>query len=131
MSWGGETFRYNALDMGTRLKREAHYNIQYSSSNGGSVSIKLVRHFPSELSNIHFRNKWEPFQFSFDTLCRLKSPSKLVFLQIVFAFKRQTSKTKLSGSPWIVFDNWSLNISFSNQCHFFSMFFHNVFLIDF
>ena len=36
----------------------AHYNIQDSSSNGGSVSVKLVRHFPSELSNIEIEKNF-------------------------------------------------------------------------
>ena len=129
MSWGGETFRYNALDMGTRLKREAHYNIQYSSSNGGFVSVKLVRHFQSELSNIYSEMNFlrDILIFILHSLSH-KITFKTCSLQIVFAFKRQTSKTKLSGLPWIVSDNWSLNISFSYQCHFFSDVFFAMFI---
>ena len=99
----------------------AHYNIQDSSSNGGSVSVKLVRHFPSELSNIEIEKNFlrDILMFVLHSLSH-KITFKTCSLQIVFAFKRQTSKTKLSGLPWIVSDNWSLNISFSYQCHFFS-----------
>ena len=121
MSGAGETFRYNVLDAGTQTPESAHYNIQYSSSNGGAVSVKLVRHFQSELSNIYIEMNFfrDILIFILHSLSH-KITFKTCSLQIVFAFKRQTSKTKLSGLPWIVSDNWSLNISFSYQCHFFS-----------
>ena len=85
------------------------------------MSVKLVRHFPSELSNIDIEKNFlrDVLMFVLHSLSH-KITFKTCSLQIVFAFKRQTSKTKLSGLPWIVSDNWSLNISFSYQCHFFS-----------
>ena len=110
-----ETFRYNVL----RGVLITIFSIHHLMEDPCQLNL-------SDIFNRSFSNIYSEMNFLRDILIFIlhslshKITFKTCSLQIVFAFKRQTSKTKLSGLPWIVSDNWSLNISFSYQCHFFS-----------